>query len=242
MQDRFSSLSEIGDFLQDNIKIVITAIILLLSLLGGFIVIGYKNSISRQKAYDSFVELKNLIDLPVKSADESENLDSIENFKSESEKWTKIRELAHKDFHNHGNSGLGRYFQVFEINALLKLGKLPEAIKVLTAVVKNLPSNKIKELLEVKLALLKIDSQEKEAVLEGLKELDTIANSGNCASAAAYWQLGQYHWINGNLNEAKTLWNTLICQYSNKKQLPSDEDIFSSPWVEKASEILKTVQ
>lgn len=239
MQDRFNSLSDFGDFLQDNIKIVFTSIILVLALLGGFVVIGYKNSISRQKAYDSFVELKSLVDLPVKNSDESDNSSS---FKTEDEKWTKIREVAHKNFHNHGNVGMGNFFQVFEVNALLKLGKLAEATKILTSALKVMKSSKIRDLLEVKLALMKIDSQEKELILEGLSDLDKIANAGNCASAAAYWHLGEYHWINGNTSEAKTLWNTLVCQYSEKKQIAGDEDLFSSPWVERANDKLKTVQ
>lgn len=250
MQEQFELSEVVGPWFQKHIKLILAAAGLVLFGAASYFVIDYKRSTYRQGAYDFFVDIKKLVDAPVVDKDDDSEQESHElKFSTEAEKWTKVRETAKKGFEKYGQHGFGANFPMYEVNALLKLGRNEEAMEVLAKTVKNLSRGPIKDLMEAKLALIKMDSASADVKSEGLAELDKIANSGGCASDMAYFRLGEYHWARGNTNEARSVWNSLVTEFSTKNPKHPDMDdvlpeetMVTSPWAEKAREKLRLIQ
>ncbi len=250
MQELLDTLRNANDFLNKNTRWTVAIASIMLLSVAGYYLITYRQMKYHKAAHAEMFSIQKIYDLPV---EENGNSKSHDSFSSEEEKWSKVRELSHKSFdkfqwlQRYKSCGLGAYFPIYEVNALLKLGRFEEAVHVMSRLVEQLPDNPIKDFAKVRFALMLLDSDSEQAKNEGLTVLEGVANSNGYASDQAYYWLGEYHWIKGRTQEAKSIWNTLVSEFSTA-QIGSDGSVRSnpyaleSPWVSRAKERLELIQ
>lgn len=215
-------------------------LVLLLIILG---IIGlsigyyfYREGLQKRAQKDLVKDIA-VLQAPVHTPDmqnEALKLDS-EFFTSQEEKWTKVAQNFESDFQKNKGSGVAPMFLAYQADALINLGKLDSAVQVLKKLVNMAPESAVKSYYKVKLALVSIDSGNKDFEKEGLEVLKSIGlESQNSAQPMALYYLGQYYWFAKNFDEAKNYWNQLILKYGKKVEKPSI-------WAEKAKVYLKLI-
>jgi predicted negative regulator of RcsB-dependent stress response len=127
-------------------------------------------------------------------------------------------------------SYLAPYFLVFQANALVKEGKIDEAIEIIEKALAGMSQdNPLVPLFEVKRALMQLDSTQAPIKEAGLKRLTELArDTNNTYADMALFYLGNYYWSINDLNQAKMVWEDLI-NIQLKEQLVSP-----SPWAQLA--------
>ncbi|MCF7800109.1 tetratricopeptide repeat protein [Candidatus Babeliales bacterium] len=215
-------------------------LILLLIILG---IIGlsigyyfYQDGLQRRAQKDLVKDVA-VLQAPVHTPDmqsEDLSLDS-EFFTSQEEKWTKVAQNFESDYQKNKGAGIAPMFLAYQAEALINLGKLDSAIQVLKKLISSAPESVVKSFYKVKLALVSIDSGNKDLEKEGVEILKSIGlESQNPAHPMALYYLGQYYWFAKNFDEAKNYWNQLILKYGKRTER-------ASVWAEKAKVYLKLI-
>jgi len=182
----------------------------------GFGYIYYKNKV-RAAAYKDFMTAIQCYDGVVKNKKVSSDYPSIKQFESEKDKWTQTEQVFRQGYQNYKNTELAPAFLSFQAEALLNLGKIDEAIKVLKEVVSQVKSAEIKDSYKVKIALINLDKKDEKAQSDALNELISVANNdSSAANEVALYQVGSYFWNQKKYNEAKDYWQRLLVKTTAK--------------------------
>lgn len=141
-----------------------------------------------------------------------------------------IEQLFQEGAQRESSSHLEPYFLVFQANAMVKEGKLDEAIGVMEKAITHMSKDNILlPLFEGKRALMQMDSAVAETQQAGLQKLTELAhNTANPYADMALYFLGHYYWSVNNLEEAKKVWQELI-EAQMKEQMGAP-----SPWAQLA--------
>jgi hypothetical protein len=141
-------------------------------------------------------------------------------------------------------SAASPYFTAYEAQNLLHQGKIAEAEPLLEKAVNAMPSSSpLTDLYKVKLALVRLDSGDQTMVEKGLKSLQALACSEQTSPAwdVAVYYLGRYHWVKGNVEEAKKIWMDALASVE-KMTIPDVAKRYGeSPWLERAKQAMKSV-
>jgi len=207
-------------------------------LVGGFYGYSYYKQNREEKAYRTLVESLEYFNAPIKeTASEEGDLSFLgkKEFKSEPEKWAKVAEVFEKAAIDHRGSGLAPIFLAYQSEALIQLGKLPEAIAVLRNAVNRMGSGEVEWHFSTKLGVMLLDTKNKEMVEEGLGILREIAaDETSSAHDLALYHIGEYYWGDKQFKEAKNYWNQLLVKYGKSEKSPS-------PWATAAKEKLRLI-
>lgn len=250
MQENFDLFESVSLFFNKYLTIILLVAGSTVFLSAVYGVVVYQRNSAGQAAYKAFIKLNKLQNSPVAAEDKEVLAKNEQSFTSEVEKWNYIENVASKALQENSSSTFGVHFCLFKIDALLQQGKAEEALDCIKSSLASLPASPIKDFVVVKKALMQLDADDEAGQNEGLQVLKNIANSNSCAADSAYYWLGQYYWIKGNIEEAKILWNSLIALHSKTSDVnafndsleSSRSDMFQSPWVEKAKKSLKLIQ
>jgi len=245
MQEPLNSLENFQEYVGRNLALILSIVAIAGAFSGMYGLVVYRKSRAQQAAYRAFVQLKKMVDAAVHDPNDDKQHDHV-CFPSEEAKWDAVATTAQIEFGKHSGSSFGAHLVVFKVNALLRQQKQEEALACLTKHLDALPHSVIKEQLLAQKALMMVDSADSSISQAGLKELEKIAHADGVAADFAYYWLGAYHWANGNVQEAKVVWTTLIAE-SNKiiqGQAINNSELVNgkSPWIRKAKKILKTLQ
>lgn len=141
------------------------------------------------------------------------------------EKSDKILEEAQLAFsigyERYSGSSLASYFLSFESDILARQGKQDEAIKFMQKSVKKMSnSSPLYNMHKIKLALMKIDSEDEAISKKGKEELSALAgNKKNPDQDLALYHQGLINFNHGNRAEAEKSWKELIDIYGNVSSL-----------------------
>ena len=123
--------------------------------------------------------------------------------------WDDVAGAFSLGYDQNRNSKLATFFQLFQAQALLEQGKRAEAIALMEDAIKTATDNALIPLYKVKLAVIKLDSQDSMQQQEGLKELEQLSSTDNSGTSAALFYLGSYYWAEGKTKKAKEIWEKL---------------------------------
>lgn len=241
MQETFDLFEEISRFFNKYSQVILLSISVAVVGLSAYGIKVYMQESAGKKAFKAFLQIEKMRNQHIKSSD-TENDDE---FATEEEKWNAVAVAADKALHENSGSSLGKHFGILKIEAFIKLGKNEEALECINACLGKLNNSPIKDMLSAKKALLQLDSDNQTARAEGLDLLKKIANSDSSAKDFGYFWLGEYHWTQGQIQEAKVVWNSLVTEstkVSNDHDAAFSDKMFQSPWVKKAKEKLKLIQ
>lgn len=135
----------------------------------------------------------------------------------------------------YSGSHLAPYFTAYEVDSLLELGKLDEALAALDDLIASLSSsNPLINMYKTKRALLKFDIEDASVQAAGLTELQALAqDKKNQNRDMAQFYLGLYYFSADNLADAKKVWLELVEQSTDAKN--------SSPWAQEAEQKLASL-
>jgi len=204
----------------------------------GFGILGYFELQKSRTlaAHKAFVSALKFFEAPLKSEGKRVGFQDVV-FDTTEEKWKRTAEVFDQGYKNHASSSLAGLFLAYKSQALLNLGKHEEAIAALAAGVDLLPRD-LKEGYELKLALLKIDSQNEIFQKSGLDLLTHIAmDEKNHVQDAALYHLGLQFFVKKQFDQAQNYWGQLKLKYG--KEQDSDKQ---SVWAEKAAEKLALIE
>jgi predicted negative regulator of RcsB-dependent stress response len=151
--------------------------------------------------------------------------------------WGATQDLFQLGAEQHGGSYLHPYFLVFQADALIKEGKKEEALATLDkAIAAMRNSDPVAPLFKMKHALVQIDMSDVQLQQAGLQSLISLANdeSNNFRDAAQFF-LGDYYWVQDDIQHAQTVWNELV-----ESQHGADM-ITISPWAQRAQQKLAQI-
>jgi predicted negative regulator of RcsB-dependent stress response len=148
-----------------------------------------------------------------------------------------IETLFQEGAQKQSGSYLEPYFLVFQANALIKEGKLDDAIAVMEKAIADMSKNNLLlPLFETKRALMQLDSGVEATKQAGFQKLTELAhNVNNPYADMALFFLGNYYWSADKLDDAKQVWQELI--EAQRKQ----EIVASSPWAQLAHSKLQQI-
>ncbi|MCK4651038.1 hypothetical protein KAT08_02560 [Candidatus Babeliales bacterium] len=212
-------------------------ILLVITLIFLFIGYGYYKSRIQRKAHKSFVKALKYFNMPIRKDEESKELDFNKSFfASEKEKWIKVEKVFAKGYQDNKRAGIASMFLVYQSEALLNLGKIIQAIDILKKALGIMDKSSVSySYYNVKLALMHIDSNEKELKEKGIESLKQIVLDQNSpAHDMVLYRLGEYFWHEKNFDETRNYWNQLILKYGKTAKKPSW-------WVELAKPKLKLI-
>ena len=174
-------------------------------------------------AHKDFTYAMEYFNAPVISEKDDSSIDfDTKEFKTKEEKWVKVESLFRKGYEDNKSSGLAPIFLAYQSEALLNMGKNLEAISVLKKAVNLVSSEEVKSYYQVKLALMQIDSDDKNMQNDGLSILKELAVNDKCvANDRALYHLGNYFWNSKKFDEAKNYWNQLVLKYGKSAEKPS---------------------
>jgi len=239
----FQDIHSVGDLIkkikeyQSYILVVIGIGAVLSGSLYGYF---YFKQSREEGAYRALVLAMEYFDASIKQDDSKDENDFAfldkKEFKSHVEKWEKVESVFKSSYENHRSSGIAPIFLAFQAEALVQLGKRPEAIKVLRTVVSLVGTQEVKAYYQSKLALLLIDTKNPESVEEGVGILKKIAlDDQSVAHDMVLFHLGNYYWYTNKFAEARNYWNQLLLKYGK------EDDKYPSPWVSVAKEKLRLI-
>jgi len=168
------------------------------------------------KAHSMFVAALKVYEAPV--VEGSVNKSDVKmptQFATEQEKWNKVQEIFKDAYNNHKDAGIAPYFLTYQADALAHLGKFDDAIQALTKAIHLMKSPELKSFYQVKLALVKLDSQKHQQ--EGLTELKKYADDQQAFSnECALYYIGNYFWCKKDFVQARNYWQQLVIKYGSK--------------------------
>lgn len=143
--------------------------------------------------------------------------DGFWQFSSEEEKWKKVSEVFEQAYAKNKGAGIAPFFLTFQAEALTRLQKFDDAVKVMEKAIGDLPSKELASLYKVKLALIKLDSSAAPMQKQGLDELNALGQDNKgFAHEHALYHLGQYFWCKKDFVQAKNYWQQLMVTYGYK--------------------------
>ncbi|MBU1008181.1 tetratricopeptide repeat protein [Candidatus Dependentiae bacterium] len=217
---------------------LLVAIGVTMLLVGGTYGYSYYKVSREERAYRAMVTAFEYFDAPIKSGEAKEKDLSFlgkKEFSSANEKWEKVALVFKKAYEDHGNSGIAPFFLAFQVEALINLGNIPEAIKLLREVIRLLTNKESKDYYQSKLALLLTDTKNDKNIQEGLAMLKKIAlDDESVAHDLSLFHLGNYYWCHKQFTEARNYWNQLVLKYGKDEK-------YASPWVSAAMSRLRLI-
>lgn len=185
----------------------------------GLAILGYmyyKNRVSAC-AYKDFMSAIQYYDGTVKGKKASSSYPGVKQFVSENDKWSQTEQIFRQGYQSCKNTELAPVFLAFQAEALLNLGKIEEAVKLLKDVVSQVKSEEIKDSYKIKIALINMDNKDEKIQSEGLNQLIAIANNdSSVANEVALYQVGSYFWNQKKYNESKNYWQRLLVKTTAK--------------------------
>lgn len=174
---------------------LVTGIILITLALGGFIYWQYSRIQYEQNALQALSEI--LV----------EYNKAYEN----SELWQDIEVGARTGYRQYARSTLGPFFLGLQVESLLQQDKLDDAITLMGTMMKKVsPHLPFYYLNAIKLARMKLSSENEEQQAEGLNELKNLAeNQKNTQKEQARYYLGLYYHSHDQTDKAKEQWQSL---------------------------------
>lgn len=209
-------------------------------LLGFLFLIGlvvgyfYYKSGLQKKAHKDFVNAMKVYNAQV-IPQEDKNL-GPDVFTSEQAKWEEVDKVFAQKYEENKRAGIAPFFLAKRVEALIFLGKLPQAIEIQRLLLKNIPGGSdLKTYNKIKLSLMEIDTKLEDNVKKALESLKEIAyDNSSLAQDEALYRLGEYYWNIKDFKEAVNFWNQLKIKFGKTSKSPS-------PWVEVAKPKLKTI-
>jgi hypothetical protein len=197
-----------------QVLMAITGVIVIAASATGYMF--YQSHVQTQ-AHKAFIEALRYFDAPVKPG-QTVITESVIEFGSDEDKWKKVEEVFRTGYDSYKRSGLSSMFRCYQAEALTHLKKHDEAIQMLAAAIKAMPSEQLKDFYKLKLALLRLDAAQPEVAKEGFAELKKIAEtSTNLANEASLYYMGLYFWSQKDYTQAKNYWQQLMVKYGMKE-------------------------
>ncbi len=217
----------LGDQVVKYKNVVIVVLVAAIAGGAGFVGYRYYRSNVQVAAHKDFMQALRYFDAPVKKeADVS--ADQL-YFASAEEKWQKVAQVFKDGYNNNKSSDLAPMFQSFWAEALIKQGKLSEAIDELKGALNTMVSDDLKQLYSVKLSLMQLDSKNEQESNEGLERLKQIAyNTQNASHGLALYHLGMHAWTNKKFGEAKSYWQQFVVKFSDERALNDKVNVVKS--------------
>lgn len=239
----FQGIHSFEDFInkvKENQNQILVTLFAVIFTVGGVFGYLYYQKHREQSAYHALSEALEYFDAPIKKADSDMPEDDLsfldrKEFASDTEKWGKVASVCESAYSSHRSAGIAPMFLVYQSEAMLKLNKLSEAIKLLRTAIARMKNDAVKEYYSVKLALLQIDSEDTAVLTQGVELLKSVAlKESSVAHDLALYHLGLYYWHEKNFVEASNYWNQLILAYGKLEKN-------QSPWVAVAKTKLRLI-
>ena len=157
------------------------------------------------------------------------------------QEWDRLASLFAFGWNQYSSSSLAPYFLLIQSDIQLHQGKRDESVATLTQAIKGLSDTKMTAMLEIKRALIQLDSDDQTVSEAGLQELVRLARAShsdlndyrvNPYRDMALFYLGRYYWAHNKIDEAQKTWQELVdgelIDKSNQ-----------SPWVNEAKATLQ---
>lgn len=188
--------------------------LLIVAMVGYFY---YRNHV-HQQAHKALTQALTYFDGVVGSQQQQATQDvQTKYFASEAEKWQKVEQMFRDGYTDYKNTALAPMFLAYRSEALLNIGRLDEAIKVLKDALKQIKSEPLKDYYQVKVALMMMDSSDAMVKQEGLAALKSVGdNAQSIAHELALYRLGYYYWVEKKFAEAKSYWQMLLIKYGTR--------------------------
>lgn len=139
--------------------------------------------------------------------------------------WPQVEMQSSLLYEKYKGSSVGPFFMLVKSDALAQQGRLSEAIAAIDTVIEQLPKNfPTMPIYKTKRALMKIDMTDAAMQTAGLNELRALAqDKENQHYDYAQYYLGLYYWSRNELDQACTIWKSLV-------ESQASEKIAMSPW------------
>ncbi len=149
------------------------------------------------------------------------------------EDWASVESLFKISHDQYASTAIAPFFLLYQAEAMIKQDKIEQARELIAQAIDVMGSScPLCPLFTIKLALMKMDTDEQEAV----KILQQLAQDtkSHFSDAAAYY-LGEHYWIKQEYAKAKQVWQAMI-------QATKTEDANGqSPWAGLAQEKLAQI-
>lgn len=192
---------------------IVGVVVVVLSIIG----YSYYSEQMQASAHKDFIRAMRYYDAPV-TGSKTVMTDDVVEFTTDAEKWKNVEEVFKKGYQAHRSSGLGSMFHVYQANALARLGEIDQAIEVLNAAIKEIPSKEIRDFYSLTRVLLMLDSKRQAVQEEGFAKLKEIAQDDqNYANESALYYLGSYFWDKKDFGQVKNYWQQFMVKYGLKE-------------------------
>lgn len=152
--------------------------------------------------------------------------DAIEIFdhaqeKNSDELWKSADRALRLGYEAYPNSSYAPYFLVYRSQVALHTREIDDAISLLDQAVNVLPSKSLlQSYFKIKLALVKLDSNDAAVHEEGVQELQMLAgNPKNAARDMASYYYGLMNFDAGHREEAEKIWASLLEGGNNQQSV-----------------------
>lgn len=167
----------------------------------------------------------------------SDNLSLFNKEKNtEDQQWNTVVNAFDAGYNEAKSSYLAPYFLGYKAEALLEQDKKQEALAVYDELFEVLSSDApLYPLYKTKQALIQLDLADEQQSKKALETLQVLSgNAQNPFRDYAQFYLGQYYWTNGQLTQAKQVWQQLVDEQMQNRISPS-------PWADEVKELLDTI-
>ena len=192
---------------------------------------AYRRSVD-EAAHKAFTDALVYFDATV--SDEPGSGDEM-TFGTKEEKWQKVATVFKDAYASNSSAGIAPVFAAYEAQAYLELGNSVEAEKLLDSSVPHIANEALRSYYNVKLALIRLDSDSPVIVAQGLKMLEAAAaEDDQAAHAMVLFELGNWHFTKNETDQARNYLEQLDLKYGKSSQNPSQ-------WAEKGKQKLKLI-
>lgn len=149
--------------------------------------------------------------------------------------WTEVEMAAKTGYGQNNSSNLAPYFLMLEADALAHQNMKSEALTLMEKGLKSLSTRSpFYYSFSIKLARMKLDTNDEAVRADGLKELTSLAdNAGNPQQDEALYYLGLHYHNVGDTQKATDIWKQLTSfQQGEQKDA-------TSPWAALAKQMMK---
>lgn len=228
------------DTVIDNKNHLLVLLLASLGIAGGVMLYqGYRHRVETH-AHKALNDAMKYFDGEVRGQQKKAETDlEAKFFESNEDKWTKTAAAFHDAYEKNSSASLAGMFIAFESESYVRLGDLKKAIELLRSALQLMKQSQVKQMYNLKLALILMDCADEKERNEGLALLQSIANdNADFAQETALYRLGEYHWVKKQFDDAKNYWGQLTHKFGEK----NEADKFVSVWAEQAHGKLKLIQ